>query len=878
MSAWPGGVVFVVDPAQGPSELWVSDGTPQGTKRIVAGVPDQYLAKPTWNEHRKEFWYLSSGVQVRIAVSDGTAAGTRMLPGQSVGLRYQDVKQRYFTFTKSHAFYLADDGAELVSYAYANGKEQKLGVRAMGASDSRVVGGKLFFGAHLLSNTTELWESDGTVAGTRNVHDFGGSRYLGGRTPDERGSYWRLWNGQLALLVYAPQDTYEVWLSDGTAHGTRMLGSIAGDRGLGFLDVVGGELFAGRTNAWPNAKCELLRWNGAAWDLVRAPGAKELSSSFGSLTDLGNGRVLFGWWDSGEYRKGPGSGAELCTYDTKSRRLSVLRHWDPLSATAASLPTAFTALRQQLFCLADDGVNGKQVWRYDFVSGKGSRVVLQSTALYEKPQRLTVSGGRLFFTAVTKAAGRELFVWDEIQSVARMVADIGPGAVSGIREDGKLLDWNGRILFAADDGVHGREPWVSDGSASGTQVAVDLVPGPRNSTELAFAQVVGEQAVFFAVSGSQEGLWALSEAKSELLYALPSSKVPYLSSSVSCGEHALFAITQDLAPSPLYVISTDGTKAGTRKVLESTAVEVYDSPILGPALQAAPNGERAWLLAFDRGAQRSTRIQEFVGSQWRRELSAYRDVPLNDRNMATNAGFMMKDARDGRVWLEQGGKLVPFVLNLSVPVSGEMRAMRAFGAGQDLVSGLLMWGGALEQASGLLLRNRRSGECSLLTEVGNFGTQSLEHVSGHVVFPGDGMTSVDVEPWAVPMRAGEHHVGSSCGARPLRLDCSDPVQGKSSVLRLRYSGAYAASVLYFGTEARARTPLFGHCVAQFDALGFHLPIALWASNANGEAFDALPIPQDPAFTGQHFVLQAVSLDTQGKLSTSNGVLLVPGRM
>jgi hypothetical protein len=74
----------------------------------------------------------------------------------------------------------------------------------------------------------------------------------------------------------------------------------------------------------------------------------------------------------------------------------------------------------------------------------------------------------------------------------------------------------------------------------------------------------------------------------------------------------------------------------------------------------------------------------------------------------------------------------------------------------------------------------------------------------------------------------------------------------------------------------ARVPLFWHCTAEFDAYGSFQPIALWLSNANGEAHDALPIPNDPAFEGTRFVLQAISMDTGGAASASNGLLLVPG--
>ena len=40
-----------------------------------------------------------------------------------------------------------------------------------------------------------------------------------------------------------------------------------------------------------------------------------------------------------------------------------------------------------------------------------------------------------------------------------------------------LVEFNGRVYFAANDGVHGRELWRSDGTAAGTYLVEDLYPG-----------------------------------------------------------------------------------------------------------------------------------------------------------------------------------------------------------------------------------------------------------------------------------------------------------------------------------------------------------------------------------------------------------------
>ena len=70
-----------------------------------------------------------------------------------------------------------------------------------------------------------------------------------------------------------------------------------------------------------------------------------------------------------------------------------------------------------------------------------------------------------------------------------LVKDIRPGpSGSEIQE---LTAMNGRLFFAADDGMAGLELWTSDGTAAGTTLFKDINPGVSSSGPQSMAEVNG---------------------------------------------------------------------------------------------------------------------------------------------------------------------------------------------------------------------------------------------------------------------------------------------------------------------------------------------------------------------------------------------------
>lgn len=102
------------------------------------------------------------------------------------------------------------------------------------------------------------------------------------------------------------------------------------------------------------------------------------------------------------------------------------------------------------------------------------------------------------------------------------IIDIAPGAAD--TSPSGLVEFNGLILFNADDGIHGRELWKSDGTAIGTHLVKDIFSGPSSSHANGFINANGT-LYFFAddgengtelwkSDGTEAGTWLVKNIRS----------------------------------------------------------------------------------------------------------------------------------------------------------------------------------------------------------------------------------------------------------------------------------------------------------------------------------------------------------------------------
>ncbi len=278
-----------------------------------------------------------------------------------------------------------------------------------------VVGSTLFFSADDGVHGRELWRTDGTPAGTALVLDANPGP--GSGVPAD--AWWHRPFGVLGALVVFPGSATGgeavLWRSDGTATGTFPLAT--GALRPAEFTTAGGRVFC-------RAGADLWVTDGTV------AGTRSLFTFYGGCNDLAavGGTLFFtaaGSWSRG-YELWKSDGTVAGTVEVKDIHPGT-------SVGESSYPAALTDLGGVLLFSANDGVHGRELWRSDGT-----------------------------------AAGTVL------------VRDVRPGSADGLPWYGRrpMAVQNGRVLFAADDGISGSEPWLSDGTTAGTVQLADLVPGP----------------------------------------------------------------------------------------------------------------------------------------------------------------------------------------------------------------------------------------------------------------------------------------------------------------------------------------------------------------------------------------------------------------
>lgn len=270
-----------------------------------------------------------------------------------------------------------------------------------------------YFVAHDGVHGAELWQSDGTVAGTTLFKDIN-------PTSSSFPANFQLWQNTLYFTANDVVHGIELWRSDGTADGTVLVKDIRPDAASGEPD-------------------QLIVFNNRLY--------------FGATSDgFGAGRTGYELWQS----DGTADGTTL---------------FKDIHPNGSSYPTALTVVDSFFYFIAEDST-GRQLWRSDGSAGGTTAVTNLSAGV--GGHELFLFNNELYFTADDGATGHELWKSSGAPGNATLVKDIQSGNAGSIPTSFATL--NGVLYFSADDGVHGQELWRSDGTTGGTTLIKDLNP------------------------------------------------------------------------------------------------------------------------------------------------------------------------------------------------------------------------------------------------------------------------------------------------------------------------------------------------------------------------------------------------------------------
>ncbi len=191
-------------------DLWTSDGTPEGTALVAPGIgPSQLVSVGD------QVFFDSCRPSCTLAVSDGTAAGTRGLPARDPSGMIAFNAGVLFVGSSNSGYELwRSDGTQPGTYM---AKDIRPGPVSSNPGDLTAAGAHAFFAAAAQPGDVELWRTDGTAAGTALVKDIAPG--LLGSDPTSLVAA----DGVVYFVASDGQHGAELWRSDGTAGGTSMV-------------------------------------------------------------------------------------------------------------------------------------------------------------------------------------------------------------------------------------------------------------------------------------------------------------------------------------------------------------------------------------------------------------------------------------------------------------------------------------------------------------------------------------------------------------------------------------------------------------------------------------------------------------------------------
>jgi ELWxxDGT repeat protein len=349
--------------------------------------------------------------------SNGTTTElVKDINGENAGM--DDSNPAQFGFLGNWLYFRADDGVHGRELWRTDGtaanttmvKDINSGSENSGPANLTAFGGLLYFSATDAAHGNEIWKTDGTAAGTTLVADI---NLLDGGAQSSGPYNLKVFNN---LLYFAAADGvhgYELWKTDGTAGQTSLVKDIFEGPELSgpeSLTVYNGALYFSADDGVHGYELWKTDGTAAQTSLVKDIRVGIQSSNPESIT-VHNGALYFSA-DDGVH------GNELWKSGGTAANTVMVMDINPNNVGAdSSTPDWFTVLGQTLFFAADDGTNGRELWRTDGTEVNTSRVTDIDPSDSSFPEQLVPLGDFVYFNAIS-TSGKGVWRTDGITTEA----------------------------------------------------------------------------------------------------------------------------------------------------------------------------------------------------------------------------------------------------------------------------------------------------------------------------------------------------------------------------------------------------------------------------------------------------------------------------
>lgn len=316
-------------------------------------------------------------------------------------------------------------------------------------------------------------------------------------------------NNKLIFNAASTNGNNELWQSDGTTAGTILLKDInVGSNGSSpsvFKKALG-KVFFNASDPTVSTNRGIYVTDGTTAGTIRLANATQSAASFaGTYNGFEcNGKFIYEAHTTTE-------GVELWVTDGTVGGTQLLKDINP--GTGNGIPVSFgisagnyKVINNKLFFYANDGVNGEEMWVTDGTNagtfmlkdinvGTGNGISHNQGA-----DKLGEYNNELYFNAIDASNNHKLYKSDG--TVA------GTILLSNVSKANSFTVYSNKLYFFGETLANGRELWTSDGTVSGTTLLKDINVGPSGCllvTSTTFHSF-NNKLYFKASNGSANGI------------------------------------------------------------------------------------------------------------------------------------------------------------------------------------------------------------------------------------------------------------------------------------------------------------------------------------------------------------------------------------